>query len=83
MVAASVSRDAGEGEQVKLLCIVALLTVLAMHLLAKDKVVNLEIPPSCAKKILLKDCDLNGPMPKCKKIFVDYYPASCAIVHLE
>ena len=57
--------------------------VMAVAAKCKEKVVNLEIPPSCAKKIILKDCDLNGPTPKCKSIFVDYRPASCAIVRLQ
>lgn len=65
--------------------IVALVILIffVLYLRAGGKSVNLEIPPSCVKKIELKDCDMNVSPPKCKFIAVDYYPASCAIVHLQ
>lgn len=47
------------------------------------KLPDLEIPPACAKQILLKQCNTKLNPPKCKIVIVDYEPASCAIVHLR
>lgn len=50
---------------------------------AGEKIVNLEIPVSCIKKLTMIDCDMNVEPPKCKTSRVVYYPPSCPIIHLE
>jgi hypothetical protein len=44
---------------------------------------DLEIPPSCAQQIVMKQCDTKVNPPKCKSSLVVYQPASCAIVHMN
>jgi hypothetical protein len=47
------------------------------------KLPSLEIPPACAKKIVVEQCDTSVNPPKCHgPSIIDYEPASCAIVHL-
>jgi len=48
-----------------------------------SKLPDLEIPPSCAKQILMKQCDTKVNPPKCKSSLVVYEPASCAVVHMN
>lgn len=66
-----------------LLTLFVILVLITYYIHASEKIVNLEVPLNCVKKVTLVDCDLNVEPPKCQSSKILYGPPTCPIIHLE